>query len=50
MKTIVPIDDILTAVISPTMAAFPVEQMIRCYSYSDNDLENIDPNKNPTPL
>ena len=36
------IDDILTAVISPTMAAFPVGQMVRDYGYPEDDLEDID--------
>jgi hypothetical protein len=36
------IDDILTVVISPTMAAFPVGLMISDYGYPEDDLEEID--------
>jgi hypothetical protein len=36
------IDGILTAVISPKMAAFSMEQMMRDYGYPDDNLEEID--------
>jgi hypothetical protein len=36
------IDGILTAVISPKMAAFSIGQMIRDYGYPDDNLEEID--------
>ncbi|MBI5591826.1 MAG: hypothetical protein HY881_15245 [Deltaproteobacteria bacterium] len=41
-NNIVNIDDILAALISPEMAAFPIEQIVRDYGYPDVNLCEID--------